>query len=119
MDVLGIHITRGERQRLLGINFIHGERQRLLGINFTHGERQRLLGFNFAHGERQRLLGINFTHGDLERKEGGKHLFNDALSTFYLRLNVIRDMVNDHSEGKPDVPTLQQGFVICIIPQTG
>ena len=33
----------------------------------------------------------------LTRKEGSV-LFNDALNTFYLRLNGIRHMVKDHSD---------------------
>ena len=60
------------------------------------------------------------------RKEGHV-LFNDALSTFYLRLYGVRHMVKDHSDsekGNP-LPPLRLYFpissvsFICTIPQTG
>ena len=31
-------------------------------------------------------------------RKGGNVLFNDALNTFYLRLNGVRHMVKDHSD---------------------
>ena len=61
------------------------------------------------------------------RKEGNV-LFNDALTTFYLRLYGVTHMVKDHSDserGNPlpshglFVPISSKGSFICIIPQTG
>ena len=58
----------------------------------------------------------------------GNVLFNDALSTFYLRLYGVIHMVKDHSEserGNPLpphgllFPISSKGSFICIIPQTG
>ena len=58
----------------------------------------------------------------------GNVLFNDALKTFYLRLNGARHMVKDHSDserGNPLpphrllFPISSKGSFICIIPQTG
>ena len=61
------------------------------------------------------------------RKEGNV-LFNDELSTFYLRLYGVRHMVKDHSDSKRGNPQLphrlllsihSKGSFICTIPQTG
>ena len=57
------------------------------------------------------------------RKEGNV-LFNDALSTFYLRLYGVGYMVKDHLDsdrGNPPLlfPTSSKGSFICTIPQTG
>ena len=61
------------------------------------------------------------------RKEGNV-LFNDALNTFYLRLNGIKHMVKDHSDSKRGnllpphgllFPISSKGSFICIIPHTG
>ena len=55
-------------------------------------------------------------------------LFNDALSTFYLRLYGVRHMAKDHSDsekGNPLPPHRlllsinSKGSFICTIPQTG
>ena len=55
-------------------------------------------------------------------------LFNDALNTFYLRLNGVRHMVKDHSDGEKGNPLPprrlllsinSKGSFICTIPQTG
>ena len=55
-------------------------------------------------------------------------LYNDALNTFYLRLNGVRHMVMDHSDsekGNPLPPHRlllsinSKGSFICTIPQTG
>ena len=54
-------------------------------------------------------------------------LFNDTLSTFYLRLYGVKHMVKDHSESERGNPLLphrllfpisSKGSFICIIPQT-
>ena len=54
----------------------------------------------------------------------GNILFNDALSTFYLRLYGIGHMVKDHSDGNP-LPShgllfliSSKGSFICTVPQT-
>ena len=63
----------------------------------------------------------------MKLKEGNV-LFNDALSTFYLRLYGVGHMVKDHSNSKRgnQVPPhgllfkiSSKGSFICIIPQTG
>ena len=63
-----------------------------------------------------------------EREIERNVLFNDALNTFYLRLNGIRHMVKDHSDsekGNPLPPHRlllsinSKGSFICTIPQTG
>ena len=63
---------------------------------------------------------------DIGRKEGNV-LFNDALSTFYLRLYGVRHMVKDHSDSekgnplpphRPLLPINSKGSFICTIPQT-
>ena len=54
-------------------------------------------------------------------------LFNDALNTFYLRLNGVRHMVKDHSDSEKGnlpphrllFPINSKGSFICTIPQTG
>ena len=60
--------------------------------------------------------------------EEGNILFNDALSTFYLRLYGVRHMVKDHSDSERGNPTTphrllfpisSKGSFICTIPQTG
>ena len=57
----------------------------------------------------------------------GNILFNDALNTFYLRLNGVGHMVKDHSDSERGNPLLpnrllfpisSKGSFICIIPQT-
>ena len=72
--------------------------------------------------ERKHALGM------LQRERQRNVLFNDALSTFYLRLYGVRHMVKDHSDsekGNPLPPhTLlfsinSKGSFICTIPQTG
>ena len=61
------------------------------------------------------------------RKEGNV-LFNDALNTYYLRLYGVGHMVEDHSDSERGYPLLPHGLVfsinskdyfICTIPQTG
>ena len=63
----------------------------------------------------------------LENKEGNV-LFNDALSTFYLRLYGITHMVRDNSDSERGNPLLPHGLLflisskgsfICTIPHTG
>ena len=63
-------------------------------------------------------------NGDPTRKEGNV-LFNDALSTFYLRLYSVGHMVKDHSDserGNPLPPhglffsINSKGSFICTIP---
>ena len=63
-----------------------------------------------------------------QRRKEGNILFNDALSTFYLRLYGVRHMVNNQSDserGNPLPPygvlflISSKGSFICIIPQTG
>ena len=58
----------------------------------------------------------------------GNVLFNDAFSTFYLRLYGVTHMFKDHSDserGNPLPPhgllflISSKGYFICIIPQTG
>ena len=53
--------------------------------------------------------------------------FNDALNTFYLRLNGIGHMVKDHTYSERGIPLpphglhfriSSKGSFICIIPQT-
>ena len=55
-------------------------------------------------------------------------LVNDALNTFYLRLNGVRHLVKDYSDSERENPLLPNGLLfpisskgsfICIIPQTG
>ena len=55
-------------------------------------------------------------------------LFNDALSTFYLRLYGVRHIVKDHSDSEKGnplpphrllLPINSKGSFICTIPQTG
>ena len=62
-----------------------------------------------------------------ERNEGSV-LFNDALSTFYLRLYGFRHMVKDYLDSERGNPLPPHGLLfhisskgsfICIIPQTG
>ena len=64
---------------------------------------------------------------DKRRKEGNV-LFNDALSTFYLRLYGVRHMVKDDSDSEKGnplpphtllLPINSKGYFICTIPQTG
>ena len=64
----------------------------------------------------------------LRNKKEESVLFNDALSTFYLRLYGVRHMVKDHPDsqrGNPLpphgllFPISSKGSFICIIPQTG
>ena len=64
----------------------------------------------------------------LERRKEGNVLFNDALTTFYLRLYGVRHMVKDHSDsyrGNPLpphrllFPISSKGSFICTIPQRG
>ena len=71
------------------------------------------------------LKGIVF---DLQQQEEGNVLYNDALSTFYLRLYGVTNMVKYHSDnerGNPLpphgllFPISSKGYFICIIPQTG
>ena len=61
------------------------------------------------------------------RKEGNV-LFNDAHSTFYLRLYGVTHMVKDHSDNEKGnplpphrllFPISSKGSFICIIPHTG
>ena len=61
------------------------------------------------------------------RKEGTV-LFNDALNTFYLRLNGVKHIVKDHSDSEKGnplppyrllFPINSKGSFICTIPQTG
>ena len=68
----------------------------------------------------------HFIYGYMGRERNV--LFNDALNTFYLRLYVVRHMVNDHSDsekGNPLPPHRlllwinSKGSFICTIPQTG
>ena len=62
-------------------------------------------------------------------KEGKRYvLFNDALNTFYLRLDGIEHKVKDHSDSERANPLpphrlllsiSSKGSFICTIPQTG
>ena len=65
---------------------------------------------------------------EIEGRKEGNVLFNDALSTFYLLLYGVRNMVKDHSDSErgnllPPHRLLflinSKGSFICIIPQTG
>ena len=58
----------------------------------------------------------------------GNVLFNDALNTFYLRLDGVRFIVKDHSDSETGNPLSPHGLLfpisskgsfICIIQQTG
>ena len=71
-------------------------------------------------------LGLINHYRDNERERNV--LFNDALNTFYLRLNGVRHMVKYHSDsekGNPLPPHRlllsinSKGYFICTIPQTG
>ena len=64
----------------------------------------------------------------LQNERKGNVLFNDALNTFYLRLNGVRHIVKDHSVSErrnllPPHGLLfsieSKGSFICTIPQTG
>ena len=68
----------------------------------------------------------SFHSGTREREKNV--LFNDALSTFYLRLYGVRHMVKDHSDSEKGnplpphrllFPINSKGSFICTIPQTG
>ena len=70
------------------------------------------------------LIGMSSLGGSEREKNV---LFNDALSTFYLRLYGVRHMVKDHSDsekGNPLPPHRlllsinSKGSFICTIPQT-
>ena len=63
----------------------------------------------------------HFIYGYME----GNALFNDALNTFYLRLNGVGHMVEDQSDSERGNPLLPHGLLfpisskgsfICIIP---
>ena len=64
----------------------------------------------------------------MEETKEGNVLFNDALSTFYLRLYGVRHMVKVHSDSEIENPLPPHGLLfrisskgsfICIIPHTG
>ena len=64
----------------------------------------------------------------INKRNEGNVLFNDALSTFYLRLYCVRHMVKDHSHSERGNPLLPHGLLfpinsngsfICTILQTG
>ena len=66
-------------------------------------------------------------HYLLDRKKGNV-LFNDALNTFFLRLNGVKHMVKDHSDterGNPLpphrllFPISNKGSFICTTPHKG
>ena len=63
-----------------------------------------------------------------ERERERNVLFNDTLSTFYLRLYGVRHMVKDHSDSEKGnplpphrllFPINSKGSFKCTIPQTG
>ena len=69
-----------------------------------------------------------FCSVSIKKRNEGNILFNDALSTFYLRLYGITHMVEDHSDSErgnllPPHGLLHlissNGSFICTIPQTG
>ena len=78
----------------------------------------------------QRLYGVKPIVRDqpLRQRKEGNGVFNDALNTFYLRLNGVGHMVKGQSDSErgnllPPHGLLfminSKGSFICIIPQTG
>ena len=55
------------------------------------------------------------------KKKEGNVLFNDALNTFYLRLNSVGHMVKDHSDGERinPLPPLNGQQGLFYMHQTG
>ena len=80
---------------------------------------------NFDGKELQKQAKLSHGMPPVRRKEGWSILFNDALSTFYLRLYGIGHMVKDHSDSERGNPLPPHGLLflisskgsfICIIP---
>ena len=59
---------------------------------------------------------VYMTYGDVRIVKEGNVLFNDALSTFYLRLHGVRHMVKDHSDSERGNLLSSHGLLFPISP---